>query len=145
MLFRSKNNTNEEIDLSGLKDKFQATTNVKISQPHQQKVAGSKDGNYLRKYGLSSVNSEVDLHIESLIEFPEGYSNSELMRIQLNHFRSELDKALVARMSSIVFIHGVGNGVLKEAIEIELKEMNLNYRRADFSKYGIGATEVLIA
>ena len=104
-----------------------------------------KEDNLLRKYGLSGVNSIVDLHIESLIEYPEGYLSSELIRIQLNHFRSELDKAMVAKMHTIVFIHGVGNGKLKEAIHSELKELELKYRPADFSKYGIGATEVLLS
>jgi hypothetical protein len=139
-------NTNEELELDLLKDKYNPAASQKtnqVSKPNETKVK-KHDGNLLRKYGLSGVNSIVDLHIESLIEYPEGYSNSELIRIQLNHFRSELDKAMVAKMRSIVFIHGVGNGKLKDAIISELKELQLNYRPADFSKYGIGATEVLI-
>jgi hypothetical protein len=138
-------NTNEELELDLLKDKYNPAnqkTNP-VSKPNETKVK-KQEVNLLRKYGLSGVNSIVDLHIESLIEYPEGYSNSELIRIQLNHFRSELDKAMVSRMQSIVFIHGVGNGKLKDAIISELKELQLNYRPADFSKYGIGATEVLI-
>lgn len=144
-VYRSTN-TNEELELDLLKDKYNPATNQKsnsISKPNEIK-ARKQEGNLLRKYGLSGVNSIVDLHIESLIEYPEGYSNSELIRIQLNHFRSELDKAMVAKMHSIVFIHGVGNGKLKDAIISELKELNLKYRPGDFSKYGIGATEVLI-
>ena len=139
-------NSSEDLPLDLLKDKYNPTSNPKsnqMSKPHEAKVKKS-EGNLLRKYGLSGVNSIVDLHIESLIEFPEGYSKSELIRIQLNHFRSELDKAMVSRMQTIVFIHGVGNGKLKDAIISELKELQLNYRPADFSKYGIGATEVLI-
>lgn len=138
--------TNEELEFDLLKDKFKSVANQKsnqISKPNEAKIK-KQEGNLLRKYGLSCVNSIVDLHIESLIEYPEGYSNSELIRIQLNHFRSELDKAMVAKMHSIVFIHGVGNGKLKDAIISELKELNFKYRPADFSKYGIGATEVLI-
>ena len=140
-------NTNEELELDLLKDKYNPIAYQKsntVSKPNETK-AKKQEGNLLRKYGLSGVNSIVDLHIESLIEYPEGYSNSELIRIQLNHFRSELDKAMVAKMHSIVFIHGVGNGKLKDAVISELKELNLKHRPADFSKYGIGATEVLIA
>ena len=139
-------NSNEELELDFLKDKYSLSRDQKsnqVSKPHEAK-AKKQEVNLLRKYGLSGVNSIVDLHIESLIEYPEGYSNSELIRIQLNHFRSELDKAMVSRMQTIVFIHGVGNGKLKDAIISELKELQLNYRPADFSKYGIGATEVLI-
>jgi hypothetical protein len=144
-VYRSTN-TNEDLELDLLKDKYNPAANQKtnpVSKPNEAKVK-KQEGNLLRKYGLSGVNSIVDLHIESLIEYPEGYSNSELIRIQLNHFRSELDKAMVAKMHSIVFIHGVGNGKLKDAIISELKELNLKYRPGDFSKYGIGATEVLI-
>jgi hypothetical protein len=138
-------NTNEELELDLLKDKYNPANQKsnQTSKPNEAKIK-KQEGNLLRKYGLSGVNSIVDLHIESLIEYPEGYSNSELIRIQLNHFRSELDKAMVAKMHSIVFIHGVGNGKLKDAIISELKELNFKYRPADFSKYGIGATEVLI-
>lgn len=144
-VYRSTN-TNEELELDLLKDKYNPAANQKSnsnSKPNEVKVK-KQEGNLLRKYGLSGVNGIVDLHIESLIEYPEGYSSSEFIRIQLNHFRSELDKAMVAKMHSIVFIHGVGNGKLKDAIISELKELNLNYRPGDFSKYGIGATEVII-
>ena len=140
-------NSNEELELDLLKDKYNSAANQKtnpVSKPNQPKVK-KQEGNLLRKYGLSGVNSIVDLHIESLIEYLDGYSNSEIIRIQLNHFRSELDKAMVAKMHSIVFIHGVGNGKLKDAIISELKELNFKYRPADFSKYGIGATEVLLS
>lgn len=143
LIYRAAN-TDETIDLSLLKDKFtnDNSSNVSKSNKSLTKVKNN-DAGLLRKYGLSGVNAIVDLHIESLIEYPEHFSNGELMRIQLNHFRSELDKAMVAKMQSIVFIHGVGNGKLKESIEIELRELKLKYRAADFSKYGIGATEVL--
>ncbi len=137
---------NFEIDLDLLKDKFQIEGNKSVKSQKANAVKSRKDDmNLLRRYGLSGVNSIVDLHIEALIEYPEGYSSSELIRIQLNHFRSELDKAMVAKMHTIVFIHGVGNGKLKEAIHSELKELELKYRPADFSKYGIGATEVLLS
>jgi len=135
-----------EIDFDLLKEKFESDK-LKMERSIKNNTSKNKkdDSNLLRRYGLSGVNTIVDLHIESLLEFPEGYSNGELLRIQLNHFRSELDKAMVSKMQSIVFIHGVGNGKLKDAIHSELKELHLKYRPADFSKFGIGATEVLIS
>ena len=45
----------------------------------------------------------------------------------------------------IVFIHGVGEGVLKLELEYVLKRYeDLTYYDADYQKYGFGATEVCL-
>ena len=44
-----------------------------------------------------------------------------------------------------VFIHGVGEGVLKLELEYVLKRYeDLTYYDADYQKYGFGATEVCL-
>ena len=45
----------------------------------------------------------------------------------------------------MVFIHGVGEGVLKEELNTLLNRYNnVEYYDADFKTYGLGATEVRI-
>jgi len=44
-----------------------------------------------------------------------------------------------------VFIHGIGEGVLKAELEYLFRRYgNLKYYDADYQKYGRGATEVYI-
>jgi hypothetical protein len=45
----------------------------------------------------------------------------------------------------VTFIHGVGNGVLKNAIIEELKNYeNTSNRMASIMKFGVGAIDVMI-
>ena len=71
-------------------------------------------------------------------------SNAEIISLQLNHFRKELDTALLKHYYRIIFIHGKGNGVLRNRIRNELDAMKLKYKDADTGRFGFGATEVLL-
>ena len=49
------------------------------------------------------------------------------------------------RIQRIVFIHGVGEGVLKAELDFMFGRYdNIKFYDADYSKYGLGATEVYI-
>lgn len=95
---------------------------------------------------IKEVQREVDLHIENLIENCEGLTPSEIMQIQLNHFYKELDRAIRDGIEKIIFIHGVGNGLLKHEIrkELDKKYPDLSYQDASFKEYGYGATMVFL-
>lgn len=88
----------------------------------------------------------VDLHIESLIPDHSKLLNAEIIEIQLNAFRQAIDHAIASGQDEITFIHGVGKGALKEAIQKELSEMkNIRYfKDAMKEKFGYGATLVRI-
>lgn len=134
-----------EEEMSGLMEKFKSDS-FKIGsakKPAQEPSKKSPD-NTLQRFGLSPVNHEIDLHIEELIDEPAGLSNGEIMQIQLNHFHKMLDKAMLSKAQSIVFIHGVGNGKLKAALREELRNLHIKYKEADFTRYGAGATEVVL-
>ncbi|HEX7414823.1 MAG TPA: Smr/MutS family protein, partial [Bacteroidia bacterium] len=62
------------------------------------------------------------------------------------HFQKNLDEAITNRSYKIVFIHGVGNGRLKQEIVAILKNHSkeVSYQDGDYKKYGFGATEVII-
>jgi len=87
---------------------------------------------------------EVDLHIHELLDDFRGFSNSEILEVQMNHFKSKLEDAQKAKIKKVVFIHGVGNGTLKLEIRRELEKMskNLTFQDASFKEYGYGATMV---
>jgi hypothetical protein len=94
---------------------------------------------------LKTLEKEVDLHIEELVENTAGLSNHELLSIQLERFEKELDEAIAKGMKKIVFIHGIGNGRLKQEIISILKTVKeVTFHDASYKDYGFGATQVNI-
>ena len=89
---------------------------------------------------------EIDLHIHELLDDHRGLSRNDILEIQLKKFRDELENAIRNHVKKIVFIHGVGEGVLKVKIRSELdkKRKILDYQDASFKEYGYGATMVRI-
>lgn len=89
---------------------------------------------------------EVDLHIHELLDNTNGLSNADMLTYQLDKFHEILGKYADHKGQKIVFIHGKGDGVLRKAIEKELKTRykNYYYQDASFREYGFGATMVTI-
>lgn len=88
---------------------------------------------------------EVDLHIHHLTDKPKHLSNYEMLNLQVDTARRQLEFAIKKRIQKIVFIHGVGEGVLKMELETLFSRYNnVKYYDADLQKYGLGATEVYI-
>ena len=88
---------------------------------------------------------EVDLHIHQLVKSTKGMNNFDMLNLQLDTARRQLEFAMRKRIQKVVFIHGVGEGVLKEELKYLFKKYeNLKFYDADFQKYGLGATEVYI-
>ena len=88
---------------------------------------------------------EVDLHIGQLTTSYKGMSNYDMLTIQLDTAKRQLEFAIKKRIQRIVFIHGVGEGVLKSELHYLFGRYdNLKYYDADYQKYGLGATEVYI-
>ena len=89
---------------------------------------------------------EVDLHIQHLVPKTRGLDSFEIMNIQLDTAKYKIAFAITKKIQRIVFIHGVGEGVLKYELYRLLKEYEgqLKFYDADYQKYGIGATEVYL-
>lgn len=88
---------------------------------------------------------EVDLHIHQLTDSTKGMTNFDMMNLQLDTARRQLEFAIRKRIPKMVFIHGVGEGVLRQELETLLgRYNNVQYYDADYKTYGIGATEVRI-
>lgn len=101
------------------------------------------------KHERKNINAparEIDLHIEELTEeFPKMQAE-EMLRLQLEVFRKNLEGAIVHQYQSIIFIHGVGNGTLRNEIHKQLgKHPHVKtFKDARKEKFGYGATEVLL-
>lgn len=88
---------------------------------------------------------EVDLHINQLVPKTRGLNNYEMLTIQLDTAKRQLDFAISKRIQKVVFIHGVGEGVLRTELEFLFNRYdNVKFYDADYKKYGRGATEVYI-
>ena len=87
----------------------------------------------------------VDLHIDKLISFQRKLEKYEILSFQLKIAKKKLDLAILNGTKRIIFIHGVGQGILKFELEKILRLYNnLEFYPANFKEYGYGATEVSI-
>ena len=89
---------------------------------------------------------EIDLHIHEIVENEQGLDAAAKLDIQLKTFEKELSNSLKTNTEKIVFIHGVGNGVLKAKIRgiLDRDYSHLFYQDASFQKYKFGATLVYL-
>jgi hypothetical protein len=90
------------------------------------------------------AHMEVDLHIHELVDDQRGLPDRAKLAIQMDHFDRMMDIAKREKLRRIVFIHGVGQGVLRHQIRTSLDQHHpdCTYREGDPRKYGSGATEV---
>lgn len=96
------------------------------------------------KLAIEKPAKEIDLHIEKLRDDHNFLDKQEMMQIQLACFKKNFDAAVVHKLESIVFIHGVGNGSLKHEIHklISKHPQVKTFMDARKEKFGYGATEV---
>lgn len=89
---------------------------------------------------------EVDLHATELFDDLRGLGNADILNAQVDHFRRVMDANLRHPGTRIVFIHGKGNGVLRQALAKELTHRYKGHdvQDASFREYGFGATQVTI-
>jgi len=88
---------------------------------------------------------EIDLHIHELIDDARHLSNFEILNIQLDKAKQQLEWAMDKQIKYIVLIHGVGQGVLKAELQTLLRRYdNIEFYDADYQTYGVGATDVCI-
>ncbi|MCO4822619.1 MAG: Smr/MutS family protein [Flavobacteriaceae bacterium] len=110
----------------------------KESEKPRHKVLKSKKGRY-------QPVLEVDLHIHKLLPSSRGMAKHDILTYQLSTAKRQLEFAMQKRIQRIVFIHGIGEGVLKLELEYLFKHYeNLKFYEADYQKYGLGATEVYV-
>jgi dsDNA-specific endonuclease/ATPase MutS2 len=88
---------------------------------------------------------EFDLHIEKLVPNKRGMSNYDILTLQAETAKRHIEFAIRNRIPKIVFIHGVGEGILKSELDFLLgRYENIAFQDGNYQKYGQGATEVFI-
>jgi dsDNA-specific endonuclease/ATPase MutS2 len=87
---------------------------------------------------------EVDLHIEALSDDYHSLDNEAILNIQLSEFNTCLENAVISGAEQITFIHGIGNGILRNKIHKILSQYpHIKYfEDARKEKFGYGATKV---
>lgn len=118
-----------------------------LSKPSQQQQnpQPQKHGKTAsRKKGDELV--EVDLHASELLDTTVGLTSQDILAYQLKVFRETMQKYASHPGQRIVFIHGKGEGVLRNAIIDELRRnyKSCAYQDASFREYGFGATMVTV-
>lgn len=111
----------------------------------KEKMMDSKIGEIPPKI-FEKPSSTVDLHIEKLSTNALMMSNAQMLELQLRTFESNFENAIASGMDEIIFIHGVGNGVLKQEIQRKLAgHKNVAwFQDAQKEKFGYGATKIKI-
>lgn len=117
--------------------------NEKISTGTRKPEAVNKVESFLDKHKVDDRIAEVDLHITELAENIAGLSNVDMLKIQMDYFRRCMEQGELEKMIKVIFIHGVGNGTLKNEIFRYLRNTpGVEFYDAPYARYGMGATEV---
>lgn len=118
------------LDLEGME--IQANKNEFVLVEEQQDILLYASAPAIRNKDSQQGNSgnqrtgvTVDLHFEK-IPGHEYALKTEALKFQLDYFRRILDENLKHRGMHITFIHGIGDGVLRDAIRNELQSKKYN-------------------
>ncbi len=88
----------------------------------------------------------VDLHADEVLETTAGMGAADILHYQVGVFRKTMDEHRRLHGHKIVFIHGKGEGVLRQAIlqELKYRYKGCTWQDASFQEYGYGATLVTV-
>lgn len=121
----------------------------KLTQDDFKKVVKAKERSEKPRTQQRKKSKEevvVDLHINELLDNAEGLSNREMLEVQMEKVETEMQWAIQDHVKRIVFIHGVGQGVLKQEVAnlLQRKFKKYYFQDASFKEYGYGATMVIL-
>ncbi len=84
---------------------------------------------------------EVDLHAEKILPSVSGMQGSDILIYQIDYFRAEMDRYYKKNPGKkVTFIHGKGDGILRESILKDLKYRYPSVKSKD--TYDFAATEI---
>jgi len=145
--FRAKDFSSEQKELPMAKNKgwlirLDDLVSITIDA---QKLKESFFKSPAEKKTVDAPAKEIDLHIEKLRDDHHFLEADEILQIQLSYFQNALDAAIVHHFEKMIFIHGSGNGTLRDKIhKLISKNPNIKtYMDARKEKFGYGATEVV--
>ena len=88
----------------------------------------------------------IDLHADEVLETTAGMNTADILHYQVDLFKKTMAEYKHKKGQKIIFIHGKGEGVLRQAIvhELNYRYKSCSYQDASFQEYGYGATQVTI-
>jgi hypothetical protein len=112
---------------------------------HKLSAAGFKvyDAGQARQH-IPPARSVVDLHIEKISNDWKHLSNFEILTAQLREFEKYYELAVLHIQPTLIIIHGVGEGKLRDEIHdiLRLKQEVKSFVNQYHPLYGYGATEI---
>lgn len=137
---------NELIKVNNTSDLYSNTASHNLNQVKKEKEIPKPRSFVKEKKPKHEIPApEFDLHIEKLVKNFRGMSNYDILTLQTETAKRHIDFAVRNRIPKIVFIHGVGEGILKSELDFLMGRYdNIDFRDANYQKYGLGATEVFI-
>ncbi len=140
--------TDDGIDLVFHKSELISEASMKIDKvivKDEPSLRKNKKRNTSRKKAKEIPAVEIDLHIHQLVKNERGMDAYDKLNKQLDTAKYQLERAIKNRVPKLIFIHGIGAGVLRAELEYLLNRYDgISYYDADYQKYGRGATEVYI-
>jgi len=100
---------------------------------------------FILRHKTGDREAEVDLHIHEITDEASSFEKVEILEYQKNYFVRCLESAIACGFLKVIFIHGGGNGVLRDVLlDILKKHEGIEVFDAPMQKYGAGAIEVHI-
>ena len=86
----------------------------------------------------------IDLHIEKLTDEWKHLSNFEILTLQLKEFEKWYELAVAHHLASMIVIHGIGVGKLRDEIHdiLKTKKQVKTFVNQYQPRFGYGATEI---
>jgi len=114
-------------------------------EPVEIKAGEYKRETLIGRYATGPHAAVVDLHIGEIVDNIAGLSSHDMFMLQINFFVKTLESAMQHNFRKVTYIHGVGNGVLKNAIIEKLKEYEgLENKSASLAEFGHGGLDIIL-
>ncbi len=98
---------------------------------------------FIARHQTGPGEAVVDLHIEAIAEDVKTMDKGQMLGFQVGYFTKCMESAFTNRFYKVTFIHGIGSGVLKNALIQVLKDYDgIQYQDAPMSNFGMGAIDV---
>jgi hypothetical protein len=93
---------------------------------------------------LESPRSVIDLHAEKLTDNWSSMSNYEILGLQLKTFEKYYELALAHMQPSLIVVHGMGTGKLRDEIHdiLRMRKEVKSFVNQYHPQFGYGATEI---
>ncbi|MDR0418669.1 MAG: DUF2027 domain-containing protein [Prevotellaceae bacterium] len=140
LIYKVLSNIGQNIEPT--KDVLPSAEQIKEVMPEKNKPLDERKDNKSEK---QPNVKEIDLRAKVLIPNVDSLSPNEILEQQLSRFTNVMEDALKSGYKGkLVFVHGIGNGKLKQDIRNRLTKdyKELHFQDASYREYEYGATMI---